>query len=35
MEFCQEKKLHLHSGLRQVFPMDFALLKNESNSRIS
>lgn len=35
IEVCQEKKFHVHSGIREVSPKGFALLKNESNSRIS
>lgn len=35
IEFCQEKKLHVHSGIRDVPPMGSVLLKTEINSRIS
>lgn len=35
IEFYQEKKFHIHSGIREVPPLGFVLLQNESNSRIS
>lgn len=35
IEFYQEKKFHIHSGIREVPPMGFVLLKNESNLGIS
>lgn len=34
LEFCQEKKSHIHSGIREVPPLGFVLLQNENNSRI-
>lgn len=35
IEFYQEKKSHIHSGIREVSPLGFVLLQNKSNSRIS